>query len=351
MLHQNLTEEKDQAQLTVLPARKPNPYYSNQNITPSYIILHCSGYHDPEQIWIDYQVSTHYFIPEQNDTKQLIAYEVVKMPLRAWHAGVSHWQNKTGFNDFAIGIEIHMPNYAHALDGNGTLDFKYFEPYQRAQIRALILLIQELQKKYSIPAENVIGHSDIAPWRQQGNEIVLGKTDPGPTLPWKELAEQGIGQWVDERIDCPPNIDLSAETAQYYLAKIGYAVEHTGLFDMKTNFTIGAFREHFMPECYNATSGSAEECYVQPFDASTACAMYRVVETQQRLSSKSVHSSSSSFFWAAGIAATGGTILLACLAYYLARKCKGYSQRDAYEEIPELSDQAGEVELGGKKNA
>jgi hypothetical protein len=79
--------------------------------------------------------------------------------------------------------------------------------------------------------------------------------------------------------------------------------------------------------------------------------MYRVVETQQRLSSKSVHSSSSSFFWAAGIAATSGTILLACLAYYLAKKCKGYSQRDGYQEIPDLSGQVVEMEGGSKKNA
>jgi hypothetical protein len=82
--------------------------------------------------------------------------------------------------------------------------------------------------------------------------------------------------------------------------------------------------------------------------------MYRVVETQQRLSRKSVHSSSSSFFCAAGIAATRGTIpLLACLclACYLVWKCKGYSQRDGYQEIPGLSDQVVEMERGSKKNA
>lgn len=82
------------------------------------------------------------------------------MPLKAWHAGVSHWQNVSGLNAYAIGIEINMPNYARALM-NDALDFKYFEPYQRSQIKKLAMLVQALQKKYSISAENIIGHSDV----------------------------------------------------------------------------------------------------------------------------------------------------------------------------------------------
>jgi len=348
-------EKSGELQLDIRPTLEPNPYFSNQTITPTHIILHCSGYRDPEQTWLDNQVSTHYFIPEQNTTEeteepeQLIVYEIVKLPLRAWHAGVSHWQNKTGFNDFAIGIEIHMPNYARALM-NGTLDFKYFEPYQQAQIQTLILLVKELQKEYGIPAENVLGHSDVAAWRQRDNETVLGKTDPGPTLPWKELSELGIGQWVDDSLECSEAIsqDLSARTAQKYLAEIGYAVEHTSEFDMKTNFTLGAFRLHFMPECYDPESGSAEECYGQPFDASTACAMYGVLTTQwqqqqaQRLwvpsatVNPSVHSSS---LFGVGTMALNG-LLLAGMCF-MAGKLYAYvscSKRSEFERIGDMEE-------------
>ena len=125
----------------------------------------------------------------------LIAYEVVKPPLRAWHAGISQWGNYTGLNDWSIGIEINMPNYAHA---------------------------------------------DAAPWRNTSGSIEIAKTDPGPTLPWKALAKNNIGVWPAE--SCPDSVktNLTASKLQELLANVGYNVHPTGIYDLPTNLSIGA---------------------------------------------------------------------------------------------------------------
>jgi N-acetylmuramoyl-L-alanine amidase len=54
----------------------------------------------------------------------------------------------TDINSASIGIE---------LDNNGS------EPFSEAQITSLMALLSKLQKQYGIPAQNIIGHSDIAP--------------------------------------------------------------------------------------------------------------------------------------------------------------------------------------------
>ena len=45
-------------------------------------------------------------------------------------------------------------------------------------IKSLICLLKYLKKKYKIDKKNILGHSDIAPYR---------KIDPGKTFPWKKL--------------------------------------------------------------------------------------------------------------------------------------------------------------------
>ena len=41
-------------------------------------------------------------------------------------------------------------------------------------------------KKFNISSKNILGHSDIAPFR---------KKDPGEKFPWKYLSKFGIGDW------------------------------------------------------------------------------------------------------------------------------------------------------------
>jgi N-acetyl-anhydromuramoyl-L-alanine amidase len=99
------------------------------------------------------KVSSHFLIHRNGEIVQLVPCRA-----RAWHAGVSSWQERTRCNDFSIGIE---------LEGSD------FVPFTDRQYGALARLTRRLQRQY--PIQNIAGHSDIAPGR---------KTDPGPYFDW-----------------------------------------------------------------------------------------------------------------------------------------------------------------------
>lgn len=306
---------------------RPSQWFTDEPIEPLYIVLHCSGYNNTLDVFDKSKVSCHYFIPEQNETDPLLVYEVVKLPLRAWHAGISHWKNDSNLNAYAIGIEINMPNYAHALE-NKTLDFLYFENFQEKQIKALQILVNQLQQQYNIPAENVVGHADIAAWRNISGETIMSRTDPGPTFPWKILAKNGIGLWPEG--DCPETIkkNLTAIQAQGLLRAVGYNVPLTGEFDTETNLTMGAARLHFEPNCFNQTSGSAHACYEKSFDSNLACSLYAL--NSHHAPESNVSSSSTLFLL---LAFGSPTLLLlfflGCLLY------RRYTQTSSEEKVNE----------------
>ncbi len=104
------------------------------------------------------KVSAHFFVRRDGTLIQF-----VPCTLRAWHAGVSNWQERECCNDFSIGIE---------LEGTDEL------PFTEAQYATLAPLVRLLKQAYPIRA--VVGHSDIAPGR---------KTDPGPHFAWQRIDE------------------------------------------------------------------------------------------------------------------------------------------------------------------
>ena len=120
------------------------------------------------------EVSAHYLI----DTDGLI-YQLVDEGKRAWHAGVSCWNEKDNVNNFSIGIELQNHGY------NYFLLHKEWPLYPLAQMQALVLLLTALEKRHSI--EYILGHSDVSPGRKQ---------DPGPHFDWKWLAERGFDKRV-----------------------------------------------------------------------------------------------------------------------------------------------------------
>lgn len=103
------------------------------------------------------RVSAHFFIRRDGELIQF-----VPCAQRAWHAGVSSWQQRERCNDFSVGIELE-----------GSDD----EPFMAPQYETLNLLLSGLRQRYPIAA--VVGHSDIAPGR---------KTDPGPCFDWSRLS-------------------------------------------------------------------------------------------------------------------------------------------------------------------
>jgi N-acetylmuramoyl-L-alanine amidase len=118
------------------------------------------------------RVSSHYVVLEDGEICQLVPEAE-----RAWHAGVSSWEGATDVNARSIGIEIANPG--HDL---GYPDFP------DAQIAAVIALCRDLILRRGIAAARVLAHSDVAPAR---------KPDPGEKFPWRQLADAGIGIWVE----------------------------------------------------------------------------------------------------------------------------------------------------------
>ncbi len=99
------------------------------------------------------KVSSHFFLRRDGKIIQFVSCNQ-----RAWHAGVSCWQEKQRCNDYSIGIE---------LEGSDST------PFTNEQYNALITLTQCLCEHY--PITDIAGHEDIAPGR---------KTDPGPYFDW-----------------------------------------------------------------------------------------------------------------------------------------------------------------------
>lgn len=105
------------------------------------------------------KVSSHLLIRRNGE---LVQY--VPLNKRAWHAGQSCFKGRECCNDFSIGVE---------LEGTDEL------PYAEEQYRVLNRLVAALLSAYpSLTADNIVGHSDIAPGR---------KTDPGTAFDWNRL--------------------------------------------------------------------------------------------------------------------------------------------------------------------
>jgi N-acetylmuramoyl-L-alanine amidase len=160
------------------------------------------------------KVSAHYFIDEDGDIISL-----VDESKRAWHAGIASWRGESDINARSIGVELVNPGH----------DFGY-RNFPESQMTALIDLLLEILSRHSIPARNVVGHSDIAPSR---------KTDPGERFDWAWLAAEGIGLW-------PHDADIGNDTSDItsMLSEYGYDITIPAS-------AITAFQRHFYPETLN----------------------------------------------------------------------------------------------------
>jgi len=108
---------------------------------------------------VDLRVSSHLLIRRDGE---LVQY--VSLAKRAWHAGVSCYQDRKKCNDYSIGIELE-----------GTDE----QPYTDVQYVVLGTMIQALRTTFpSLTDAPVVGHCDVA---------VDRKTDPGPAFDWQRL--------------------------------------------------------------------------------------------------------------------------------------------------------------------
>jgi N-acetylmuramoyl-L-alanine amidase len=184
------------------------------------------------------KVSSHYVVDEDGGILRLVAEE-----RRAFHAGVSYWRGHSELNGRSIGIEIVNPGHEF-----GYRDFPVL------QLAAVCDLCLSILSRHTIPARNIVAHSDVAPDR---------KEDPGEKFPWEGLAQNGVGLWPAG----VPDLGTTGGTTgvvrdaaalrgvRAALVDIGYRVASEGALDPALATVLRAFQRHWRGE---AVTGQAD---------------------------------------------------------------------------------------------
>ena len=164
------------------------------------------------------KVSSHYVIEEDGKIHRLVREED-----RAWHAGVSCWGGLPALNDCSIGIEIVNPGHEWG-----------YRAFPDVQMQAVETLGLQIIRRWSIPLERVVGHSDIAPTR---------KEDPGELFDWPRLARAGLSVWPDVANEVDAGRLLDAEGT----GALARAMETFGYDLSDFGKALTAFRRRFRP--------------------------------------------------------------------------------------------------------
>jgi N-acetylmuramoyl-L-alanine amidase len=178
------------------------------------------------------EVSSHYLVNDQPPT----VYRLVEENQRAWHAGPSFWQGYTHLNSSSIGIEI--VNLGNGGDPNAP-----YAEYPGPQIKQVIELVRDVQRRHGVRPDRVLGHSDIQP---------LTKQDPGPRFPWYELALAGLVVWPDPEGVAAARAHFGQDTPavswfQQRLRAHGFEMPQNGQLDPVTRAALSAFQMKYRP--------------------------------------------------------------------------------------------------------
>tara|TARA_B100001540_G_scaffold268007_1_gene249819 strand:+ start:1083 stop:1814 length:732 start_codon:yes stop_codon:yes gene_type:complete len=209
-----------------------SPNFGNRNKhLIKYIILHYTAMTDCFEA-IEYlckksnKVSSHFLISKTGKI-----YHLVDIKNRAWHAGKSYWGGIKDLNSSSIGIEI---------DNSGH--FNNFEKYTKLQIKSLSNLLKKLKKELNIPSHNILGHSDISPFR---------KNDPGEKFPWQSLNKERIVYFPKIKKNLKlrefQSISKKNNRTLYMLKKIGYDTRKVRKSAKLLKLLIIAYQRHFLP--------------------------------------------------------------------------------------------------------
>lgn len=188
---------------------KPVPFKKSPNvggvIKPTLLVMHYTGALSTSSAINTltnpkYKVSAHLVLSPEGEVTQLVPFNKA-----AWHAGISKWKNKSGVNNFSIGIEmVNAGLLGKAGDGSyyARLEHKTvpsnrvalaahknggrveaWHTYPSEQVDAAIKIAETICSTYSI--KDVVGHDDVAPGR---------KTDPGPAWPMGLFVSNVLGR-------------------------------------------------------------------------------------------------------------------------------------------------------------
>jgi N-acetylmuramoyl-L-alanine amidase len=120
-------------------------------------------------------------------------------------------------------------------------------------------LIEDIVGRHRIRPERILGHTEVTPQT---------KEDPGPTFPWKRLADEGIVPWPDDqRVAALRAIYEAAlpDVAWFQQAMVqhGYELAQTGLLDEPTRRVIASFQMRYRPANYDGKPDAETAALVQ----------------------------------------------------------------------------------------
>jgi N-acetylmuramoyl-L-alanine amidase len=176
------------------------------------------------------KVSSHYLIKNNGKILTLVPDLYI-----AWHAGKSKWNKYTSLNKYSIGIELSNPGH----------DYNY-KKFTNKQLKSLKQILKYLIKKYKINLKNILGHSDISPYR---------KKDPGEKFPWSDLFKKKLCFWHTLKVNDLRKFRnkkislLKQELFIKNLSKIGY---DTPNLNKQRKCIVNAFQRRFRPELINS---------------------------------------------------------------------------------------------------
>lgn len=192
-------------------------------IIPQYLIIHYTA-GDTSSGAINWFKKT----PQEGNPDKICAHIVIDTDgtiiqmapfnTRCNHAGYSNWNEKTGLNEYSIGIEIVNAGYCEKLDDGSfrrkvsdnpikyktypasnnneniiklkhkhkfwnSKDNQYWFKFTNSQIETVSNLSKLLFENYGLTF--IVGHDDIS---------VARKPDPGPAFPWDEVKQNIFGK-------------------------------------------------------------------------------------------------------------------------------------------------------------
>lgn len=243
----------------------------NQDSRALYIVLHYTVLDWEKSLKVlttGGQVSAHYLVRDN----PVASYALVDENRRAWHAGASFWAGNTNLNSASIGIEIVHPGFVDTPAG------RVYAPFPQAQVDEVIALVRDIQKRHNVRPERVIGHADIAPGRKQ---------DPGPTFPWRQLADAGLIPWPDGPLVTLKTLEHEVAPRdvawlQERLARIGYNVSRSGQMDVLTKEVISTFQMKYRPRDISGVPDAETAALIEVASMPGAMRVSGVSETETR---------------------------------------------------------------------
>jgi N-acetylmuramoyl-L-alanine amidase len=211
-----------------------------------FLIIHYTVLDLPMSLKVltENEVSAHYLLTDEAPPR---IYRLVDESRRAYHAGLSGWRGNRQLNASSIGIEIVHPGARIGPDGK-----RIYIPFPQPQIDVLIPLVRDIVARHGIRPERILGHGEIQPATKQ---------DPGPTFPWKQLADAGlVPPWPDATRVAEQRVlfELSPPEVIWWqsnLERHGYEFRNrgvpTGVWDDETRDVVAAFQMRYRPAKYD----------------------------------------------------------------------------------------------------